>query len=100
MAKVATSYCLCNVNAIGGDPRMTVQKRVAVCYGAYTGACKAPNRGEAKIRELKITDNYDMVAALSIHEQRFLDCWQGCRCRAARTIGAGLSMYQMNYTER
>ena len=89
-----------NVTAIGGDPRMIPQKRVTVCYGACTEARNAPNRGENKIRELEITDNYDMVAALSIHEQRFLDYWQGCRCRATRTIGAGLSMQQMNYTER
>ena len=100
MAKVATCYCMCNVNATGGDPQMIQQKRVAVCYGAYTGACNAPNRGEAKIRELKITDNYDMVATILIDEQQPLDYWQGCRCEAARTTGARRSMQQMNYTER
>ena len=93
-------YCMRNVNAIGGDPRMTGQKRMVLCYGASTGASNQPNRGEINIRELEITDSHDMVAALSIHEQRFLDYWQGCRCRADRTIGARLSMQQMNYTER
>ena len=88
------------MNAIGGDPRVIAQKRVAVCYGACTGAYNQPNRGEIKIRELEITDSYDMTAALWIGEWRFLDYWQGCRCRAARTIGTGLSMQQMNYTER
>ena len=100
MAKVATSYCLFNVNAIGGDPRVTTQKRVVLCYGACTRACNRPNRGEINIRELETTESYDTVATLSIHEHRFLDYWQGCRCRAARTIGTRLSMQQVNYTER
>ena len=101
MAKVATCYCMRNVNAIGGDPRMTAQKRVIDRYGVCTGACSQPiNRGESKIRKLEITGSHYMVAALSIHEQRFLDYWQGCRCGAARTTGARLSMQQMNYTER
>ena len=46
------------LNATGGDPQMIQQKRVVVCYGACTGACNTPNRREAKIRELEITDNY------------------------------------------
>jgi len=99
MAKVATSYCLCNVNASGGDPRMTAQKRVILCYGACTGACNQPNCGEINIRELEISESYGMVATILIDEQQFPDYWQGCRCRAARTIGAGLSMQQMKYTE-
>ena len=84
---MATSYCLCNVNA---------QKRVAVCYGACTGACNQPNRGEINIREPEITESYDMPATILIHEQQFLDYWQGCRCRATRAIGEGLPMQQMN----
>ena len=91
---------MCNVNAIGGDPRMIQQKRVTVRNGACTRDCNQPNRGESKIRKLEITDSHDMAAALSIHEQRLLGYWQGCRCRASRTIGARPSMQQMNYTER
>ena len=53
MAKVATSYFMCDVDAIGGDPRMTGQKRMILCYGASTGACNQPNRGEINIRELE-----------------------------------------------
>ena len=89
-----------NVNAIGGDPRMTAQKRVILCYGACTGACNQPNRGEITIRELEITESYCMPATILIDEQQSLDYRQGCRCRAARTIGSGLSMQHMNYTER
>ena len=100
MAKVATCYCMRNVTAIGGDPRMIAQKRVIARYEACTRARNQPNRGESKIGKLEITDSHGMAAALSIHEQRFLDYWQGCRCGAARTIGARLSMQQMNYTER
>ena len=91
---------MCDVDAIGGDPRMTGQKRMILCYGACTRACNQPNRGEINIRELEITESYDTVATLSIHEHRFLDYWQGCRCWAARTTGTGLSMQHMNYTER
>ena len=28
MARMPTSYCMCNVNAIGGDPQKIPQKRV------------------------------------------------------------------------
>ena len=91
---------MCDVDAIGGDPRMTGQKRMILCYGASTGASNQPNRGEINIRELEITESYDMVATILIDEQQFPGCWWGCRCRAARTIGTGLSMQQMNYTER
>ena len=91
---------MCNVNAIGGDPRMTAQKRMILRYGAPTRACNQPNRGEINIRELEITESYDTVAAILIDEQQSLDYWQGCRCRAARTIGSRLSMQHMNYTER
>ena len=100
MAKVANCYFMCDVDAIGGDPRMTGQKRMILCYGASTGAWNQPNRGEINIRQLEITESHGTVAALSIHEHRFLDYWQGCRCRAARTIGTRLSMQQVNYTER
>ena len=79
---------------------MIQQKRVILGYGAPTGACNRPNRGEINIRELEITDSHDMVATILIDEQQFLDYWQGCRCEAARTIGARRSMQQMNYTER
>jgi len=78
---------------------MTGQKRMILCYGAPTGACNQPNCGEINIRELEITESYGMVATILIDEQQSLDYWQGCRCRAARTIGSGLSMHQMNYTE-
>ena len=100
MAKVATSYFMCDVDAIGGDPRMTGQKRMILCYGASTGACNQPNRGEINIRELEITEGYGMLVTILIDEQQPLDYWQGYRCRATRTIGPGLSMQQMNYTER
>ena len=100
MAKVTTCYFMCDVDAIGGDPRMTAQKRMILRYGASTGACNQPNRGEINIRELEITESYGMVATILIDEQQSLDYWQGCRCRAARTIGSGLSMQHMNYTER
>ena len=100
MAKVATCYCVCDVNAIGGDPRMIQQKRVILYYGASTGACNQPIRGEINIRELEITESYGMLATILIDEQQSLDYRQGCRCRASRTIGSGLPMQQMNYTER
>ena len=54
MARMATGYCMCNVGAIRGDPRMIPQKRAIVCYGACTGACSAPNHGENKIRKLEL----------------------------------------------
>ena len=79
---------------------MIAQKRVISRYEACTGACNQPNRGEINIRELEITESYDTVAAILIDEQQPLDYWQGCRCRAVRAIGSGLSMQQMNYTER
>ena len=89
---------MCNVNAIGGDPRMIQQKRVNLGYGAPTGACNQPNRGETNIRELEITESYGMLATILTDEQQSLDYRQGCRCRAARTIGTRLSMQQMSYT--
>ena len=89
---------MCDVNAIGGDPRMTGQKRMILCYGAPTGASNQPNRGEINIRELEITESYDMPPTILIDEQQSLDYRQGCRCRAARTIGTRLSMQQMSYT--
>ena len=79
---------------------MTAQKRVILRYGASTGACNQPNRGEINFRELEITESYGMPATILIDEQQPLHYWQGCRCRAARTIGSGLSMQHMNYTER
>ena len=100
MAKVANCYFMCDVDAIGGDPRMTGQKRMILCYGASTGACNQPNRGEINIRELEITESYGMLATILIDEQQSLTYRQGCRCRAARTIGTRLSMQQVNYTQR
>ena len=79
---------------------MIQQKRVILGYGTSTGACNQPNRGEINIRELEITESYGTVATILIDEQQPLDYWQGCRFRAARTIGSRLSMQHMNYTER
>ena len=76
MAKVANCYFMCDVDAIGGDPRMTAQKRMILRYGASTGACNQPNRGEINIRELEITEGYDMLVTILIDEQQFLDYWQ------------------------
>ena len=84
MAKVANCYFMCDVDAIGGDPRMTAQKRMILRYGASTGACNQPNRGEINIRELEITESYGMVATILIDEQQSLDYWQGCLCSAGQ----------------